>query len=91
MGPLVKGSPSTRLSGFQHHRQLKVMSGIRDSNTQEIEAGTSQTQGILDHRMLSGKNVYMTSLAPFKVIVQEGKIIDRNTFRSVALSSDAGR
>lgn len=45
MGQLVKGSPSTRLSGFQHHRQLKVMPGIRDSNTQEIEAGTSQTQG----------------------------------------------
>lgn len=51
----------------------------------------SKLRAILDHRMLSGKNVYMTSLAPFKVIVQEGKIIDRNTSRSVELSSDAGR
>lgn len=41
--------------------------------------------------MLSGKNVYMTSLTPFKVIVQEGKIFDRNTSRSVELSADAGR
>lgn len=41
--------------------------------------------------MLSGKNIYATGLAQFKVMVQEGKMIDRSTSRSVYFSSNAGQ
>lgn len=40
-------------------------------------------KAILNHEMLSGKNTSTTDLAQFKVIVQEGKMMGRNTWRHV--------